>query len=154
MITATTEQCRMREPGPKDPHRPFWEHVRRGGRVWRDDRHNNEQGWIDLASLGGDANAIQRFGYADLSIPAPEQGVQELPANPYDHIVGFVAGRPVHQSKWHGAIKQFGLKVCEFNQRSQREQVPHPGFAERNNFCPTCGSSLQDIVLEPLRLPS
>jgi len=62
----------FREPSQESPHRPFWEHIKAGGRVWRDDRLNGKQEWLDLNSLGGDANKIQRYGYRDLSIPNSE----------------------------------------------------------------------------------
>ena len=60
---------RFRSPSPTSPHFKFWEQIRKGGRVWRNDRLNGVQEWIDLDRLGGDANEIQGFGYMDLSIP-------------------------------------------------------------------------------------
>lgn len=57
------------EPSKDSPHRQFWEHIKGGGRVWRDDPLNNVQEWLDLERLGGDANEIQRYGYKNLSIP-------------------------------------------------------------------------------------
>jgi hypothetical protein len=59
----------FREPSQESPHRKFWEHIKRGGRVWRNDSLNGIQEWIDLDCLGGNADEIQRFGYNDLSIP-------------------------------------------------------------------------------------
>ena len=60
----------FREPGKESPHRKFWEEIKAGGRVWRDDPVNKAQEWLDIERLGGDANEIQRYGYANLSIPA------------------------------------------------------------------------------------
>lgn len=61
------------EPSKGNPHRKFWEHIRQGGRVWRDDPLNGVQEWIDLESLGGNANAIQQYGYTNLSIPLEDK---------------------------------------------------------------------------------
>lgn len=55
-------------PSKTNAHYPFWQHIKAGGRVWRDDALNSVQEWIDLERLGGDANEIQRFGFNDLSI--------------------------------------------------------------------------------------
>lgn len=60
----------FREPSNESPHRKFWEHIKAGGRVWRDDPLNKVQEWLDLERLGGDANEVQRYGYNNLSIPA------------------------------------------------------------------------------------
>lgn len=58
----------FREPSKESVHRKFWEHIKAGGRVWRDDPLNNVQEWLDLERLGGDANEIQRYGYNNLTI--------------------------------------------------------------------------------------
>lgn len=62
----------FREPNAGSAHRKFWEHIKAGGRVWRNDPQNQIQEWIDLERLGGDPNEIQRFGYNNLSIPEEE----------------------------------------------------------------------------------
>lgn len=58
-------------PSPVNPHYEFWEHIKAGGRVWRSDPANDVQEWIDLNTLDGDANAIQRYGYKNLSLTGP-----------------------------------------------------------------------------------
>lgn len=57
-----------REPDKNSPHRPFWEHLKAGGRVWRNDAMNGKREWLDLAALGGDPNNIKLYGYLDLSL--------------------------------------------------------------------------------------
>jgi hypothetical protein len=59
---------RFREPGIDSPHHAAWKHICAGGRVWRDDALSNVQTWIDLPSLGGDPNEIQRLGYNGLFV--------------------------------------------------------------------------------------
>lgn len=54
------------------PHYLFWVHIKNGERVWRDDKLNHVQEWLDLTSLNGDANSIKKYGYQDLSIRAEE----------------------------------------------------------------------------------
>lgn len=63
------EKTRFREPGAENPHRKFWEHIKAGGRIWRNDPLNNVQEWLDLKQLVGDANEIQRYGFVTLHIP-------------------------------------------------------------------------------------
>lgn len=65
------EVSKWREPSKESEHRKFWEHIKAGGRVWRDDPLNNVQEWLDLQSLDGDVNAIVKYGYKNLSIPNP-----------------------------------------------------------------------------------
>lgn len=63
----------FREPasdGIGREHRKFWECIKAGGKVWRDDRLNGVQEWLDLARLGGDANEVQRYGFNDLHLIA------------------------------------------------------------------------------------
>jgi len=51
-----------------NPHKKFYDHILNGGKVWRDDKLNNVQEWIDINTLGGDATKIRKYGYNDLSI--------------------------------------------------------------------------------------
>ena len=66
------KESRFRVPSIDSPHRKFWEHLKAGGRVWRDDRINGVKEWLDLERLGGDANEINRYGHKDLSLTGPE----------------------------------------------------------------------------------
>ncbi len=59
---------RFQEPQPGSPHRPFWEHIKEGKNIWRDDKLNGIQEWLSLKDLNDDPNEIVRFGYKDLSI--------------------------------------------------------------------------------------
>lgn len=62
------ETTKFGEPGANSSHRKFWEHIKAGGRVWRDDPLNKVQEWLDLDRLGGDPDEIQRYGYTNLHI--------------------------------------------------------------------------------------
>lgn len=67
----------FREPSKESPHRKFWEHIKAGGKVLRDDPHNKVTEYMDLERLGGDANEIQRYGYNNLTIqPEPSASVE------------------------------------------------------------------------------
>ena len=58
-----------RIPSTDSIHFKFYIHIVNGGRVWRDDKLNKIQEWMDLESLGGDASKITLYGYQDLTIP-------------------------------------------------------------------------------------
>ena len=60
-----------REPSKESPHRRFYDHLIAGGKVWRDDKLNGKQEWLDIEALGGDASKITSYGYNDLSIVVP-----------------------------------------------------------------------------------
>lgn len=58
----------FRAPQQYSPHRPFYDHLLKGGIVFRDDKTNGKQEWIDIRTLGGDAAEIQRYGYLNLQM--------------------------------------------------------------------------------------
>lgn len=58
-----------RGPQKGSPHRKYYDHLVAGGKVWRDDKLNGKQEWLDLEALNGDASNILKYGYHDLSIP-------------------------------------------------------------------------------------
>lgn len=72
---------RFSPPRPSSEHFPFYEAVRRGDRVWRDDPLNNVQEWLDLERLRGDATEICRYGCKDLSLQGPDGFRYEVEAD-------------------------------------------------------------------------
>ena len=64
-------QSHFRAPSPQAPHYVFWQHLKAGGRVWRNDPLNNVAEWIDLAKLEGDPNKTVIYGYKNLSLQGP-----------------------------------------------------------------------------------
>lgn len=63
---------KFRQPGLDSPHRKYWEHIEKGGYVFRNDPLNKVREWINVEALGGDANAISRYGFTDLVLPPPD----------------------------------------------------------------------------------
>lgn len=51
-----------------EAHRPFYEHLLKGGTVHRDDKLNNVEEDLTLESLDGDASRVRLYGYLTLSI--------------------------------------------------------------------------------------
>lgn len=51
----------------KDSHYQFWKHLQSGGKVWRNDRLNDEMEVLKASSFE-DCTEVTRFGYKDLSI--------------------------------------------------------------------------------------
>ena len=64
---------RMHKPLPDSPHRAFYEHLLKGGSIWRNDRANNVREWINLSSLGGDAARIGLYGHRDLGFTVDQE---------------------------------------------------------------------------------
>ena len=57
----------LEEPSLTSPHRNFYEHLKNGGKIFRDDKLNGIQEVIGLYNLDGIAANIQYFGYLDLT---------------------------------------------------------------------------------------
>ena len=70
-----------RKPSKESPHRKFYDHIMSGGKVWRDDKLNGRQEWLDIEALGGDASKIAHYGYNDLSIVVPNGQGKPTAAN-------------------------------------------------------------------------
>lgn len=68
----SVQKLRLGRPKPSDPHRPFFDAICAGGRVWRDDPQNNVQEWLDLEKLGGDPSEIRLYGFKNLSLTGPQ----------------------------------------------------------------------------------
>lgn len=60
---------KFRVPSEDSPHRKFWEHLKKGGHVFRNDPRNQVRAWLHVDALNGDINNINRYGYLDLTIP-------------------------------------------------------------------------------------
>ena len=57
----------LRETWFNEPHYSFVQHIKAGGRVFRNDPQNNVQEYLDLERLDGDANNVRMYGYSNLT---------------------------------------------------------------------------------------
>lgn len=64
-----------------------------------------------------------------------------------NHLVGAIAIESVRYTDWEREILAFEKKIDDFNIRGQRDQIPHPGFAEIFRYCPECGASLESFAI-------
>lgn len=64
-----------------------------------------------------------------------------------DHPVGEIARKLIYKADWDKAVMEFEVVVDDFNVRGQRDEIPHPGWCIKFQFCPHCGKSLADLNL-------
>jgi len=58
-------------------HRPFYDHLKAGGRVWRDDSHNDVREVLTAEKIGG-AERIEFYGYLDLTIMREDDREEDM----------------------------------------------------------------------------
>jgi len=59
-------------------------------------------------------------------------------------IVGLIGSQPVLSSDWANAVVNFEIVIADWNEKTKRFAVPHPGFAHKFNYCPHCGNKVED----------
>lgn len=62
-----------------------------------------------------------------------------------NHAVGEIARNTIKLSEWSLKTKEFEVKIADFNERGQRQQIAHPGWSTRFKYCPFCGACLADL---------
>lgn len=67
-----------------------------------------------------------------------------------NHIAGIAGSRTVLVQSWEQERLRFLELIEDFNVRGQRQQVNHPGWFTRYNFCTECGADLRALTLAPL----
>lgn len=59
-------------------------------------------------------------------------------------MTGMIGIRPILDGDWADAVAAFDLVIAEWNEKTKRCAVPHPGFANKFAYCPLCGSKVED----------
>lgn len=59
-------------------------------------------------------------------------------------VVGMIGTRKIYASEWAEASADFDKVAEDWNEKTKRFAVPHPGFANKFEFCPICGSKVDD----------
>lgn len=52
---------------------------------------------------------------------------------------GMIGTKYILAGDWDQAIKDFDKLIDEWNEKTKRFAIPHPGFANKFIYCPTCG---------------
>ncbi|MGT5005398.1 hypothetical protein ACRWGL_19860 [Escherichia coli] len=59
-------------------------------------------------------------------------------------IVGMIGSGPIKEGFWRQALREFDVVIQDWNEKTKRVAVPHPGFANKFNYCPRCGCKVED----------
>ncbi|CAM7385769.1 CENP-V/GFA domain-containing protein [Citrobacter cronae] len=58
--------------------------------------------------------------------------------------VGMIGAKPILTGEWAVASADFDRLIEDWNEKTKRFVVPHPGFARKFNYCPHCGNKVED----------
>uniref|UniRef100_A0AB39CE62 Uncharacterized protein n=1 Tax=Pseudomonas phage HRDY3 TaxID=3236930 RepID=A0AB39CE62_9VIRU len=58
-------------------------------------------------------------------------------------IVGEIRNRAVLEKDWVKEAKAFQKVIADWNEKTKRFAIPHPGFCHPSNYCAMCGRPLQ-----------
>ena len=59
-------------------------------------------------------------------------------------IVGMIGSGPIKEGYWQQALSEFEKVIDDWNEKTNRFEVPHPGFARKFCYCPHCGHKVED----------
>lgn len=54
-------------------------------------------------------------------------------------IAGIIINKKVSVKNWDAEIESFNKMIFQWNEKTKTKEIPHPGFARKNNFCMNCG---------------
>ena len=58
-------------------------------------------------------------------------------------VTGMIGTTQVYSGAWAAAEADFDLVIAEWNEKTKRFAVPHPGFARKFLYCPHCGQKVE-----------
>lgn len=59
-------------------------------------------------------------------------------------VVGMIGTTQIKEGNWAEAEADFEKVILDWNERTKRFAIPHPGFAYKFNHCPICGKKVED----------
>ena len=59
-------------------------------------------------------------------------------------VTGMIGTRRILSGDWADAAADFDRVIEDWNEKTKRFAVPHPGFANKFAYCPMCGSKVED----------
>ncbi|EEW6789644.1 hypothetical protein LPQ20_20810 [Klebsiella pneumoniae] len=57
--------------------------------------------------------------------------------------VGMIGTKPILAGDWQAAAADFVKVIEDWNEKTKRFAIPHPGFANKFAYCPLCGSKVE-----------
>ena len=57
--------------------------------------------------------------------------------------VGMIGTKPILAGGWQAAAADFERVIADWNEKTKRFAVPHPGFANKFAYCLLCGSKVE-----------
>lgn len=57
--------------------------------------------------------------------------------------VGTIGTKPILAGGWQAAAADFEKVIEDWNEKTKRFAVPHPGFANKFAYCPLCGNKVE-----------
>jgi hypothetical protein len=58
--------------------------------------------------------------------------------------VGMIGTKPILAGDWQAAAAEFDKIIEDWNEKTKRFAIPHPGFARKFSYCPMCGNEVED----------
>lgn len=58
--------------------------------------------------------------------------------------VGMIGAKPIFSGDWANATASFEKVIAEWNEKTKKHAVAHPGFANKFAYCPLCGCKVKD----------
>lgn len=58
--------------------------------------------------------------------------------------VGIIGTKSILAGDWKAAEADFEKLIEDWNEKTKRFAIPHPGFARKFFYCPLCGSKVED----------
>ncbi|KJX16421.1 hypothetical protein SG64_18600 [Enterobacter hormaechei subsp. xiangfangensis] len=79
-------------------------------------------------------------------IATPPQQIKESDmADKCDRCaVGIIGTKSILAGDWKAAEADFEKLIEDWNEKTKRFAIPHPGFARKFFYCPLCGSKVED----------
>ncbi|HBB6761324.1 TPA: hypothetical protein JD366_005310 [Citrobacter amalonaticus] len=59
-------------------------------------------------------------------------------------VTGMIGATKIYEGDWEQCASLFEKKIADWNERTRHHAIPHPGFANKFNHCPMCGSKVED----------
>ena len=55
---------------------------------------------------------------------------------------GMIGSRRITAAAWGEVCKAFQKRIDDWNEKTKRFEVPHPGIVYEFTFCPVCGNRI------------
>ncbi|UIS74596.1 hypothetical protein [Morganella phage Mecenats66] len=59
-------------------------------------------------------------------------------------IIGHIGSDYIREGDWQKASDNFDQVIKDWNEKTKRYAVPHPGYVTKFNHCPACGHKIEE----------